>query len=256
MALPVLLLRQEGRPRAVHGPGPSPRRRGGGANTLESGRTNHVVNASEERGVEPGEGPGERPGERPGRAAIESASRGDPESIEDLLRAYLPRLQRFVHLRLGEQLRRREDTVDIVQSTVRELLTEERFEWRGEEEFRAWLFQAALNKIREKVRFHGADKRAMEREVAVSTIGQARLGEAVRDLATPSRFAMAREDLRRLESAFGQLTEAQREVLTLSRVVGLPHAVIAQRLGKSEVAVRQLLVRAMAALGGALGPDP
>jgi DNA-directed RNA polymerase specialized sigma24 family protein len=45
-------------------------------------------------------------------------------------------------------------------------------------------------------------------------------------------------------------------VLTLSRIAGLPHAAIAERLGKSEVAVRQLLVRAMAALGAALGPDP
>ena len=196
------------------------------------------------------------PSEEPTPAAILSASQGDPASIADLLRAYLPRLQRFVHLRLGEQLRKREDTLDIVQSTVRELLEEKQFEVRGEIEFRAWLFQAALNKIREKVRFHGADKRAMEREVGVSTQGAFDLGEAVRDLATPSRVAMAREELDRLEAAFGQLTEPQREVLTLSRVAGLPHAVIAERLGKSEVAVRQLLVRAMAALGAAIGVDP
>ncbi|HEX6812861.1 MAG TPA: sigma-70 family RNA polymerase sigma factor [Planctomycetota bacterium] len=195
------------------------------------------------------------PSEEPTPSAILSASRGDPASLADVLRAYLPRLQRFVHLRLGEQVRRREDTLDVVQSTVRELLEEKQFEWRGEVEFRAWLFQAALNKIREKVRFHGADKRAMEREVAVSTQGGFNVGEAVRDLATPSRVAMAREELDRLEAAFAQLTEPQREVLTLSRVAGVPHAVIAERLGKSEVAVRQLLVRAMTALGRALGQD-
>jgi len=66
---------------------------------------------------------------------------------------------------------------------------------------------------------------------------------------------MAKEELARLEGAFDRLTEAQREVLTLSRIVGLPHAVIAARLGRSEVAVRQLLVRATAALGAALGPE-
>jgi RNA polymerase sigma factor (sigma-70 family) len=64
---------------------------------------------------------------------------------------------------------------------------------------------------------------------------------------------MAHEDLQRLEAAFERLTEPQREVLTLSRIAGLPHAAIAERLGKSEVAVRQLLVRAMAALGSGLG---
>jgi RNA polymerase sigma-70 factor (ECF subfamily) len=194
------------------------------------------------------------PFEEPTPSVILSASRGDAASIADLLRAYLPRLQRFVHLRLGEQLRRREDTLDIVQSTVRELLEERQFEVRGEVEFRAWLFQAALNKIRQKVRFHGADKRAPEREVSAG--GESELGEAGRDLATPSRVAMAREDLLRLEAAFDRLTVPPRVVLTLSRIAGLPHAAIAERLGKSEVAVRQLLVRAMAALGAALGPDP
>jgi RNA polymerase sigma factor (sigma-70 family) len=190
--------------------------------------------------------------DQPGADAIRSASRGDEAALADVLRAYLPRLQRFVHLRLGAQLRAREETVDIVQSTVRELLQEERFEWRGEVEFRAWLFQAALNKIREKGRYHGAGKRAPEREQGPG--GDDSLGAAIADLATPSRFAMAREELQRLEVAFAGLTEPQREVLTLARVAGLPHAVIAARMGKSEVAVRQLLVRAMAALGAALGP--
>lgn len=186
--------------------------------------------------------------EEPSESSILSATRGDPLAIADVLRAYLPRLQRFVHLRLGAPLRAREDTLDVVQSTVRELLEQGDFEWRGEVAFRAWLFQAALNKIREKGRFHGAEKRAAGREVG----GDAALGEAIGDLATPSRAAMAREELQQLEAAFARLTEPQREVLTLSRVAGLPHAAIAQRLGKSEVAVRQLLVRAMTALGAAL----
>ncbi|HEX5053329.1 MAG TPA: sigma-70 family RNA polymerase sigma factor [Planctomycetota bacterium] len=188
----------------------------------------------------------------PSQSSIESATRGDPAAIEDVLRAYLPRLQRFVHLRLGPQLRAREETLDVVQSTVRELLEEPRFEWRGEIEFRAWLFSAALNKIREKGRFHGAGKRAAVREADPAP--HPPLQEMLADMVTPSRIAMAKEELQRLEAAFVQLTEPQREVLTLARVVGLPHAMIAQHMGKSEVAVRQLLVRAMAALGSAMGP--
>ena len=188
----------------------------------------------------------------PSQSSILSASRGDPVAIADVLAAYLPRLQRFVHLRLGPALRAREDTLDVLQSTVRELLAAKDFEWRGEIEFRAWLFQAALNKIREKARFHGAERRAAAREERASAGPTA--GGALHDL-TPSRVAMAKEELARLEGAFDRLTEAQREVLTLSRIVGLPHAVIAERLGKSEVAVRQLLVRAMAAVGAALGDE-
>lgn len=186
----------------------------------------------------------------PSQSSICSATRGDPVAIEEVLGAYLPRLQRFVHLRLGPQLRAREDTLDIVQSTVRELLQQPDFEWRGEIEFRAWLFQAALHKILEKQRFHGAEKRALDREVQPAS---SVFGEALADLVSPSRIAGAREELQRLEAAIDRLTEPQREVLTLARIVGLPHAVIAERLGKSEVAVRQLLVRAMAAVGQALG---
>jgi len=192
--------------------------------------------------------------EEPSQSSICSATRGDPVAIEEVLRAYLPRLQRFVHLRLGPQLRAREDTLDIVQSTVRELLAQPAFEWRGEIEFRAWLFQAALHKILEKQRFHGAEKRAQDREVHGGATSTA-FGDAIADLASPSRIAMAAEDLKRVEAAIDRLTEPQREVLTLARIVGLPHAVIAARLGKSEVAVRQLLVRAMAAVGAAVGAD-
>ena len=189
--------------------------------------------------------------EPPSQSSILSATRGDPAAIDEVLRAYLPRLQRFVHLRLGPQLRAREDTLDIVQSTVRELLEQRDFEWRGEVEFRGWLFQAALNKIREKARFHAADKRAPQRETAADQGSSA----ALQDPVTPSRVAAAKEDLGRLEAAFAQLTEPQREVLALARIAGLPHAAIAARLGRSEVAVRQLLVRAMAALGAGLGED-
>lgn len=188
----------------------------------------------------------------PDESSILSATRGDPAAVEDVLRAYLPRLQRFVHLRLGAELRGREDTIDIVQSTVRELL-QERFEWRGEVEFRGWLFQAALNKIREKARFHGRGKRAMARER--TGVDADVFDDALRDLTTPSRDAIAREELRRLENAFAALTEPQREVVALARIAGLPHAAIAARLGKSEVAVRQLLVRAMSALGRVLGVE-
>ena len=194
------------------------------------------------------------PVEQPSQASILSASKGDPAGIDAVLRAYLPQLQRFVHLQLGDALRAREETLDIVQSTVRELLEESRFEWRGEVEFRAWLFQAALNKIREKGRWYAADKRAVAREVRAAGSHES-LGEVLRDLATPSRAAIANERLQRLEAAFMTLTPPQRDVLLLARVVGLPHAAIAAQLGKNEPAVRQLLVRAMAALGAAMGPE-
>ncbi|MFY9342325.1 MAG: sigma factor-like helix-turn-helix DNA-binding protein [Planctomycetota bacterium] len=47
-----------------------------------------------------------------------------------------------------------------------------------------------------------------------------------------------------LAAAFAELSEEHREVITLARIVQLPRAAIAASMGRSEAAVRQLLVRA------------
>ena len=47
------------------------------------------------------------------------------------------------------------------------------------------------------------------------------------------------------EIEHGALSDEHREVITLARVVQLPHAVIAESMGRTEAAVRQLLVRAL-----------
>jgi DNA-directed RNA polymerase specialized sigma24 family protein len=44
------------------------------------------------------------------------------------------------------------------------------------------------------------------------------------------------------------LSEEHREVITLARVVRLPHALVGEALGRSEEAARQLLVRALTRL--------
>jgi DNA-directed RNA polymerase specialized sigma24 family protein len=68
------------------------------------------------------------------------ATTGDATALESLIERYLPQLHAFVRLRLGA-LRARESSMDIVQSVCRELLaSRERFEFHGEDRFRAWLF--------------------------------------------------------------------------------------------------------------------
>ena len=59
----------------------------------------------------------------------------------------------------------------------------------------------------------------------------------------------------RLQRAFSTLPDEYREVITLARVVGLPHAEIAVKLGKSEGAVRILLHRALARLAHSTGAE-
>lgn len=172
---------------------------------------------------------------------FEQARTGDGAALEQLLAQYLPQLHAFVRVRLGP-LRARESSMDVVQSVCRELLDARTpFEFRGEERFRAWLFTAALNKLNDKRSFHGQQRRDVRREDPHAD-DAARL---VANLLTPSVDAIGKETAEALQAALAALSEEHREVVTMARIVGLPHRVIAEVLGRSETAVRQLLVRAL-----------
>jgi RNA polymerase sigma factor (sigma-70 family) len=133
--------------------------------------------------------------------------------------------------------------MDVVQSVCRELLAaRDSFEFRGEDRFRAWLFTSALRKILEKQRFHRLGKRDLLRELPPATGDE--LPGAL-NLLTPSLDAIGRETAQKLEAALDALRPEHREVITLARIVQLPHRVIAEVMERSEEAVRQLLARAV-----------
>ncbi len=172
----------------------------------------------------------------------ERAQRGDASALELLLERYLPHLHAFVRLRLDAVVRARESSMDVVQSVCRELLgARTRFEFRGEDRFRAWLFTAALNKILEKQRYHRLAKRSPDRE------GRGDGGDdvAAASLLTPSVHAIGKETAHALTQALDALSDEHREVITLARIVRLPHRVIAEVMGRNEPAVRKLLSRAV-----------
>ena len=171
------------------------------------------------------------------------ARAGDSGALDTLLARYLPQLHSFVRVRLQGAVRARESSLDVVQSVCRELLSHrEHFDFRGEERFRAWLFTSALNKLREKHRFHRAGRRDLAREAAFDDDGA--LQRAFAQL-TPSLDAIGRETAQALRASLDALSDEHREVITLARIVRLPHAVIAEFTGRSEPAVRQLLARAL-----------
>ncbi|MFO1076124.1 MAG: sigma-70 family RNA polymerase sigma factor [Planctomycetota bacterium] len=184
-------------------------------------------------------------------ALAQRAATGDPESVEALLLRYLPRLRAFVRLRVDNVLRQRESSSDLVQSICREVLQGAgTFTYEGEERFRAWLFKAALNKILERKRSLAAQKRDVAREVAMGP--EADYQDLHLALQSPSKMAAAGEFAAQMERAFDELPEDYREVITLARIVGLPHAEVARQMGRGEGAVRMLLSRALVAYVAAM----
>jgi RNA polymerase sigma-70 factor (ECF subfamily) len=183
------------------------------------------------------------------------ASRGDEAALSGLIETYLPRLRGYVRVHIGEDLRRRESADDIVQSVCRELVERETcLRFPCEEAFRAWLFTAALSKVREKGRFHRREKRDVGREAAAagSEADDRLLAQAYASAYSPSRQAMAREHVDRFEHALASLDDDHRQVIALAKIADLPLAAVAEAMGRSEGAVRKLLGRALLKLSNQL----
>jgi RNA polymerase sigma-70 factor (ECF subfamily) len=177
---------------------------------------------------------------------LRRASQHDEAAIAVLLQQHLPALRAFVRLKAGPMLLAKESCSDLAQSVCRDVLENaERFRYGGDAEFRKWLFTTAMRKIADRAEHWQAGKRNPAREAA----GLAE--EEIRGYAgiyTPSGQAAAREELARVEVGFAALAPEKQEVILMARLMGLSHAEIARELGKSEVAVRSLLSRALAEL--------
>ncbi len=191
------------------------------------------------------------------RVLVEAAAAGDAAAVEALLHQHLPGLRAYVRLRAGPMLRARESASDLVQSVCRDVLENiDRFRYPGESAFRAWLYATAMRKIADRAEHWTAGKRDVRREAMALDAPpggsdgdrDARLAAVYCSLSSPSRVAMGRELMDRLESAFEKLPEDYREVIVLSRIVGLSRAEIAERMGRTEASVRNLLSRALAEL--------
>lgn len=183
------------------------------------------------------------------------AAQGDGTAVERLLERHLPAVRAFVRAHMGQKLRAKESSSDLVQSVCRELLThQDRFQHPGEHGFEAWLFTTARRKIANRARDFERQKRDVGREVGnLSESAVADLGAAYARISSPSGKLLRAEEVARLEAAIDQLPAEHREVVTLAHLVGLSRAEIGVQMGKSEEAVRALLARAKARLAMLLG---
>ncbi|HLU38683.1 MAG TPA: sigma-70 family RNA polymerase sigma factor [Planctomycetota bacterium] len=99
------------------------------------------------------------------------------------------------------------------------------------------------------------DRRTRARAAAWRARTSTRRSRATARCTTPSRHAIAREELERVERAIAALPEAQQEVVVLARIAGLSRRAIAAELGRSEEAVRMLLHRGLAKVADVLARD-
>jgi RNA polymerase sigma factor (sigma-70 family) len=162
---------------------------------------------------------------------------GDGAAVNRLFDRYYPLLRRIAHGRLSNRQRTLTDTDDLVQMTLFQAFKSlDRFEYRREGAFLAYLRTILLNEIRQEVR------RSKRRPVA-----EPLLDDHVDPGKTPAREAEERMRLERFERALGELSEDQYEAILLRIEFGFSYEQIARDLQRpSANAARMLVVRALA----------
>lgn len=180
---------------------------------------------------------------------VTRASQGDRAAVLALLEEHLPGLRAFLRRRMGPALAARESAVDLVQSVCREVLerlSDERLEYRGAAEFKQWLYNAAMFKLRNRFKYWDAQRRDADEQPF--TLDRSTSAALLRSLWTPSEAASLNEELARFEAALAQLTEPQQRVIVLAKLEGRAHGEIAAQLGITEGHSRVLLARGLARL--------
>lgn len=178
---------------------------------------------------------------------VQKASTGDRTAIESLLATYLPALTTYVAHHAGAALRQKESQSDLVQSVCREVLEDlrsARLQYRGEAQFRQWLYKTALRKVQGRGRYFGAQRRAAGREVPIADAPSAERG--LQHSRTPSRSAATGEELARFRASLLLLDETSRRVVEWAWFDEMPHKEVAARLGITEAHSRTVLSRALA----------
>jgi len=185
-------------------------------------------------------------------AAARSGSRDALGSALELCRQYLLAV---ANRQLNPALQAKGGASDIVQQTFLEA-QRDFGQFRGDtvEELQAWLKHLLLNNAADFARgFQNTDKRRLDREVGLPGGTSDAGGDLAGDTPTPSVDAMAEEQAAKVRRALDTLPDDYRQVIVWRYQEERSFAEIAERMGRSENAVRKLWFRAIERLEQELG---
>ena len=188
---------------------------------------------------------------------IAQAQAGDEAALSQLFQAHTERLLDSVRAELGDHLRQRLESQDVMQQVYLDALDNiDKFVDRGHDSFFAWLRRIALNRICDVHRRESTAKRSPELRAAdlgVDASMAKLLDDVAGSLTSPSMAANTAERVRHLQQALDALSGDQREAIRLRYLNQLNVAETAAKMERSERAVRSLCVRALIRLRELLG---
>jgi RNA polymerase sigma-70 factor (ECF subfamily) len=176
---------------------------------------------------------------------LREARQGSADALGELYARYGGRLQAFIRMKMGRDLRARVESRDILQATLLKSFQRlAQFEGGNGATLMGWLVRIAENEIRDQVDFQHRQRRDVAAVVPLDD-GAIDIGAGVRSALSA---AILSEQAERLGAALEALEPDHREVIVLRKLEELSFKDVAARMGRSEDACRMLLARAMVAL--------
>jgi len=167
------------------------------------------------------------------RRLVDRAQRGERAALEEPYLLHFDRIYSYLHMSVGN----RHDAEDLTTQTFMKMLESiKRFRWQSAP-FSAWLFRIAHNLAMDHFR---ASRRWQHEEEVPEPAGESE----------PSAEAAAFQSIGRqsMLELIEDLSQEQKQVLTLKFVFNLPNAEVATVLGKTEGAIKSLQHRALVSL--------
>jgi RNA polymerase sigma-70 factor (ECF subfamily) len=166
---------------------------------------------------------------------------GQRSALEEVCTRYGARVAAFVRRRMGQGLRARLETQDLVQESLAAVgQSASGLSFRGEQHFLGWLRGVVEKKVLHHARHWAAERRAQGREVPWPSVERSLRSGAER----PSQVFRRRETLDRLAAELKRLSPADRDLVLLRLFFEVPWATAARILGTTQAAAQMRLTRA------------
>ena len=154
---------------------------------------------------------------------VERARHRDQEAFAQLYEKHFDKIYRYVRLKIGNETEAEDMTQQVFLNALQSISS---FKWKGVP-FSAWLFRIAHNQVVDYFRKTKSTAVPLDESLA-------------KDDNNPQLIVEQKLDIEQLLLATKQLTEAQREVISLRFAGELPIAQVAKAMDKSQGAVKAL----------------
>ena len=162
---------------------------------------------------------------------VRRAQHHDQEAFAQLYEEHFDKIYRYVTLKIGNATEAEDMTQQVFLNALQSISS---FKWKGIP-FSAWLFRIAHNQVVDHLRRTKHTAVPLDESLASNDT-------------SPQLIVEQKLDIEQLLLATQQLTEAQREVISLRFTSELPIAQVAKVMGKSQGAVKALQHSAIVAL--------